>query len=139
MLAQFPTPAPMELWSVLGVALFILSAIALVYRILADRKRLQDKGIKPQPLSVILEKEFVHRAEYERRDNELRNMIAEAEKEWDARDKEYRHLLRELSRDNEKRAEGIHQRINAVAEEMPRKVIELLKHTGQLRWPMMTS
>jgi hypothetical protein len=135
-------------WLVKGVAVlaflawFINNTLSAVQK----SKSLKHGSITPTPLPVIVEKslaekfvdvpkfetfeQYVHRSHHD-----IKEEVNAVKLEGEERGKQHEQLMRELGRDNEKRSEKIHDRINTVAEEMPRKVIALLRDTGHLRLP----
>ena len=90
-------------------------------------------NIHPQPLVVARDKEFVElhfcEAQHEKLDQERKELFSKiggVERGAAAR-------MEELRREIKSDFVGVHQRMNDIAEEMPKKVIELLKTTGVIK------
>jgi hypothetical protein len=130
----------------LGVLAFLAVLVNHVLGAVQKMKQLRNGTVSPTPLPVIVEKslaekfvdvprfkeftEYVHNAHHT-----IRNEIQQVELEGEKRGDETKDLIKETNKANERRFEGVHVRMNAIAEEMPQKVIQILRDTGHLRWP----
>src|ERR1051325_11122729 len=124
------------------VAIGVLAFLALLLNnslgAIQKAKALRQGAISPTPLPVIVEKslsekfvdtpsfksftEYVHKSNHE-----IKNEIKAVKNEGELRGKEMEDLARDLNKQNELRSSKIHDRINTVAEEMPGKIIKLLR------------
>jgi hypothetical protein len=135
-------------WLLLGLGVLAFLAMLAHHALGAVQKakQLRYGTITQTPLPVVVEKslaekfvdvprfkqftDYVHDSHHR-----IRNEMQKIELDGEKRGEDMQQLIRETSRENERRIEGVHARINAIAEEMPRKVIALLKDTGHLRFP----
>jgi hypothetical protein len=141
---------PSAQWLIAGLGAIAFLAIAgnAVFGILLKRKQLGAPAgslINPQPLIVAMEKEFVHRAEYERRHTDVENQVREARiysheeihgvrnelhgmnLKGEERDRML-HTLDERTRTHQRTIDGLHQKLDRVVERVGDKVEELLRN-----------
>jgi flagellar biosynthesis/type III secretory pathway M-ring protein FliF/YscJ len=112
---SLPSPNGAEFLTVLGSLLVIAVIIRTIYGIMADRRKANESD---QPKRTVkIEDDLVRKKEFEKLDTDIKEMF------------------KEHSKQSETRIQKVHERINTIAEEMPGKVIALLRDTGHLRWP----
>jgi len=142
MISEIPVD-PAQLWSGLGVILFLLGAYALLLRIQVDRRKLSadsnQRSIRPSPLIVKPADAYVLREEYEKAFASLTSRLDLTDACIAEMRTEIRKDSSRLSAEGEARARRLHERIEAVCQSlghdiqsMPDRIIGLLKSTGAI-------
>jgi len=125
----------------LGVISFLAILVNNALGAAQKYKQLKQGSISPTPLPVVVEKslaekfvdvprfnqfsDYVHKAHHE-----IRNEIQKVEVDGEKRGEDTQDLIRELDRDNEKRIEAVHHRINAVSAEIRKDLTDRMNVIG---------
>lgn len=133
----------------LAQVFWLAAGLGALLGILVLIKKLREGGAKlnPQPFLVAMEKEFVHRHEYERRNTDLENQVKEGRSyshdevhavrnelhamklSGEQRD-EVLHKLDERTLTHVRQLTGLDQKLDKVVERMGDKVEQLLRDRG---------
>jgi hypothetical protein len=127
-LAEIASPSSLEL----GGWLVCLAAVAFganeVMKMI-DRFAGKRHEIAPQPLVVQSAMEYATKEEL----RQLRESIAEHRRDSDEGRRKIYDKMESIRLEVKEDIEGVHERINAISEEMPSRVVALLKNTGAIK------